>query len=476
MIMKQQKKTKIIATIGPSSTNAKLLERMIRGGMNIARMNFSHGDFTEHYEKLKLVRNAAKKLGKYTAIMQDLGGPKIRTGDLADEFVILKKGAEIILTTKKVVGTVERMSVNYKGLPKDVKVGHRILLNDGKQELVVKKVKGTEIYCKIRHGGKVAGRRGINLPDTILSLSAFTAKDKRDLEFGLKHNVEFVALSFVQTASDVRALKRVLKKRGSSAMVVTKIETSSAIANLDEILEVTDAIMVARGDLAVEVGAEKVPMLQKEMVKKANKLSKPVIVATQMLESMTESPVPTRAEVSDVANAILDGADAVMLSGETAMGNFPLETVETMANIAQDTEDHMKFTKRLNKVRIVDTCEYTNEAVAHHAAQIAADVSAKVVVALTETGASARMIAKFRIKQPILVMSRHESTLRQTSILFGAVPARMSTLRIWSDVMKLAARAAENGGLAKSGDKIVVVSGSIFGKPGETNTLTVVSV
>ncbi len=474
--MKQQKKTKIIATIGPASTSARMLERMIKGGLNVARLNFSHGDFAEHYEKLDLVRKVAKKLGKYTAIMQDLGGPKIRTGDLESEFAILKKGAEIILTTKKIVGTAERMSVNYKGLPKDVERGHRILLNDGKQELVVRKVQGTDIYCKVRYGGKIAGRRGINLPDTTLSLSAFTTKDKQDLEFGLEHNVEFVALSFVQSARDVKALKKVLQEEGSNAMVITKIETSNAIINLDEILEATDAIMVARGDLAVEVGAEKVPMLQKEMVKKANKLGKPAIVATQMLESMTESPVPTRAEVSDVANAILDGADAVMLSGETAMGNYPLETVETMASIAHDTEAHMKFTKRLNKMRTIDICKYTNEAVAHHAAQIAADVSAKVVVALTETGASARMIAKFRIKQPILVMSRHESTLRQTSILFGAIPVRMGTLRVWNDATKLAARAAKKSGLAKNGDKIVVVSGSIFGKPGETNTLTVVTV
>ncbi len=474
--MQSLKKTKIIATIGPASSDAKMIEHMIKSGLNVARLNFSHGDFAEHAEKLQTVRKAAKKVGKQVAILQDLGGPKIRTGDLGSEFVTLVKGEDLVLTTKKMVGTAKKMSINYKGLPKDVEIGHRILLNDGKQELVVKKIKGDSVYCKVRYGGKVASRRGVNLPDTTLSLSAFTSKDKKDLEFGIKHGVELVALSFVQSARDVKALKKVLKERGSKAMVITKIETGSAIANLDEILEATDAIMVARGDLAVEVGAEQVPMLQKEMVKKANKLSKPAIVATQMLESMTEAPVPTRAEVSDVANAILDGADAVMLSGETAMGEYPLETVQTMVEIALQTESHMKFTKRFGKRSEIGKDVHVNESVAYHAAVVASEISAKAVVALTETGASARMIARFRIEQPILVMSRHESTLKQTSILFGATPMPMGTLRAWSDAVKVAASTVRKSGLLKTGDKIVVVSGSIFGKPGETNTLTVTTV
>lgn len=470
------KKTKIVATIGPASADAKLLERMVKSGLNVARMNFSHGDFEEHAQKVRLVRRVAKKLGRHTAILQDLGGPKIRTGDLITEFVTLKKGADLVLTTKKIVGTIEKMCINYKGLPKDVLIGHRILLNDGKQELVVKKIKGDSVYCKVRHGGKVSSRRGVNLPDTLLSLSAFTAKDRSDLEFGLKHNVEFVALSFVQSARDVLALKKVLKERGSKAMVVTKIETQNAISNLDEILEATDAIMVARGDLAVEVGAEKVPMLQKAIVKRANSLSKPVIVATQMLESMTDNPVPTRAEVSDVANAILDGADAVMLSGETAMGNFPLETVKTMANIALDTEKHMDFRRRLSNGYAVDDCVHTNEAVARHGAKIAADLDAKAIVAFTETGASARMVARFRIKQPILVISQNEYTLAQTAISFDTHPMTRILLKDGDDVNKLACKMIIKKKLAKKGDKIVIVSGSIFGKPGETNTLTVVKV
>lgn len=470
------KKTKIVATIGPASTDAKMLERMIKAGMNIARMNFSHGDFEEHAYKTKLVRAAAKRVGANIAIMQDLGGPKIRTGDLKEKSVFLKKGAQVILTTKIVAGTAEKMSVNYKGLLKDVKVGHRILINDGKQEFKVKKIIGTDIHCKVIYGGRIVSRRGINLPDTIVSQSSFTDKDKKDLEFGIEHNVEFVALSFVQSARDVIALKNTLKKRGSKAMVVVKVETQAAINNMGEILAVTDAIMVARGDLAVEVGAGRVPMLQKEMVKKANALGKPVIVATQMLETMTDNPVPTRAEVSDVANAILDGADAVMLSGETALGDYPLEVVKTMASIAKDTESHMDFERRLHVDYAEGVCMQTNEVVARNAAKVATDLCAKVMVAFTETGATPRAVAKFRVKQPILVISQNSYALQQTAMSFGVYSTAKVLLADGDNVNIMARAAVLKNKIAKKGDKVVVVSGSIFGKPGETNTISVVTV
>ena len=468
------KKTKIIATIGPASSDEKVLLKMLKAGLNVARLNFSHGDFEEHAQKVTALREAAKNCNTCVAILQDLGGPKIRTGDLETEFVHLKKGAKVILTTKKVVGTAEKMSVNYKKLPSDVKKGHRILLNDGKQQLKVLSVKGNEVHCKVVYGGKIASRRGVNLPDTMLSISSFTAKDKRDLEFGIKHKVDFVALSFVQSARDVLALKRELKKRGSNAMVISKIETQAAINNLDEILEATDAIMVARGDLAVEVGVEKVPMLQKLIIKKANALQKPVIVATQMLETMTDNPVPTRAEVSDVANAILDGADAVMLSGETAMGEYPVEAVATMASVAKDTESNMSFEKRLLETHTVGVCPYTNETVAHHAAEIATNLCADAIVAFTETGATARMVAKFRIKQPVLVISPHEYVMRQMAVSFDCHPLKKLALKKGDDVTDLVRRQIIEKRLFKKGSRVVIVSGSIFGLPGETNTITVI--
>jgi len=296
------------------------------------------------------------------------------------------------------------------------------------------------------------------------------------LEFGIEHNVEFVALSFVQTAKDILALKNALKKSGLKAMIVAKIETQNAIKNLDEILAVTDAIMVARGDLAVEVGAERVPMLQKTMVKKANALGKPVIVATQMLETMTDSPVPTRAEVSDVANAILDGADAVMLSGETALGDYPLEVVKTMASIAVDTEAHMDFNRRLNVDYATGTCLHANEVVARNAAKVATDLCAKVIVAFTETGATPRAVAKFRIKQPILVISQNDYALKQTAISFGVYASAKVVLADGDNVNVMAREAVLQSASVKKGDKVVVVSGSVFGKPGETNTISVVTV
>ncbi len=470
------KKTKIVATIGPASANEKILKNIIKSGVNVARMNFSHGDFEEHAHKVKLVRAITKKLGLHVAIMQDLGGPKIRTGDLKEGSVFLKGGAQVILTTKKVEGTAEKMSVNYKGLPKDVATGHRILLNDGRQELVVRKVVGVEIYCKVKHGGKIASRRAVCLPDTMLSTPSFTIKDRRDLEFGIKHAVEFIALSFVQSGKDILALKNTLKKRSSKAMVVAKIETQNAIKNIDEILLVADAIMVARGDLAVEVGATRVPMLQKDIVKKANALGKPVIVATQMLETMTDCPVPTRAEVSDVANAILDGADAVMLSGETALGGYPSETVKEMASIAVDTEKHMDFNRRLNVDYAKGTCMHTNEVVARNAAKVARDLCAEAIVAFTETGTTSRGVAKFRVKQPIFVISQNKYALQQTTISFGVYPTAKVSLTDGDNVNTIARTAVLNSKIAKKGDKIVVVSGSIFGKPGETNTISVITV
>ena len=462
--------------MGNMAQDPKTLLKVAKVGFDIARLNFSHGDHDEHQTVVENVRAISKKLRREIAIMQDLSGPKIRTGDMSTDTIKLKRSASIILTTKRIIGDETRLSVTYKKLPNDLSVGADILLNDGKQKLRVDAIKGTEIHCTVLVGGTIKSRRGINLPGTSLSISAVTKKDIEDLAFGIKNNVDFVALSFVQSAKDIRKVKKILKEKRSRALVVAKIETTDSIKNIDEIIESTDAIMVARGDLAVEVGPEKIPMLQKEIIKKCNAHGKPVIVATQMLESMIDAPTPTRAEVSDVSNAIFDGADAVMLSAETAIGDYPVEVIKMMHDIAEETEDHIYYTKHIQSYTYSDSTPIA-DAITRHAAKAASDVDAKAIVALTESGTTSRLAARYRIKQPILVVSPYEATLRQSRISFGVYPAFPPIdIRTAHDAIAHGKAVCKKAGIAKKGDTIVVLSGSIFGKSGETNTITVVTV
>jgi pyruvate kinase len=331
-------KTKIIATIGPSSESAEKLAELLRAGMNIMRLNFSHGDFAEHQNRVDNLKHASAETSLIAQILQDLGGPKIRIGDFHVEHVVLVSGETFTLTTEKIKGDGARVYVNYPLLPSEVKMGDHIFLNDGKQKLVVKSVEGTEVVTEVLVGGEMKGRRGVNLPDSDLTIKSVTEKDIADLEFGLKNNVDYIALSFVRHASDILELREILNARGSQAKIIAKIETPQAIADIDAIIEATDGVMVARGDLAVEVPFEIVPRLQKMIVKKCNTAGKFVIVATQMMETMMHSTVPSRAEVSDVANAVWDGADAVMLSGETANGKYPVETLTAMRLVADEAE------------------------------------------------------------------------------------------------------------------------------------------
>lgn len=476
MKLHYKKKTKIVGTIGPASSDIKTLTRLSEAGLNVARLNFSHGTHEEQQEKVELIKKVRKNTGKRLAVLQDLSGPKIRTGDLVTDTVVLKKGSILVLTTNKVPGTAEKMSVSYKKLPQDVSVGDRILLNDGKQELrVIKKTK-TDITTKVVYGGEIKSRRGVNLPDTVISTSVITTKDKKDLEFGIKNDVDFIAQSFVQTGKDILTLKKILQKRGCKALVIAKVETTEAIKNIDEIIAVSDGIMVARGDLAVEVGPERVPMLQKYIAEECNRLGKPVIVATQMLESMTRNPVPTRAEVSDVSNAILDGADAVMLSEETAMGAYPEKVVNMMKQIALESEKGIeRYSFATDVVDGATENRTVSDSITHHAVQIARDVDAKVIVAFTETGATMRMLSRFKPKQPILTISPNEYMLNQTLISFGAYPAHQAKkIKNSLDSIAYARQAVLERKLGKKGDKIVLVSGSIFGEPGDSNTVTVV--
>lgn len=336
------KKTKIVVTVGPHSESVEMLSKLLKSGMNIMRLNFSHGDFAEHQARVDNLRNAEKISKTKAFVLQDLGGPKIRIGSFTSDHVTLIPGASFTLTTDKIEGDQNRVSVNYPLLTKEVKKGHIIFLDDGHKKLKVKRVHDNDVECEVIVGGDIRGRRGVNLPDSELSIKSISEKDIHDLEFGVKNKVDYMALSFVRHSSDILELREILKQKKSKAKIVAKIETPQAIEHIDEIIKIADAIMVARGDLAIEVPFEKVPFYQKMIIKKCNKAGKFVITATQMMESMIKHPVPTRAEVSDVANAVLDGTDAVMLSGETTLGHYPLETVEAMAKIVIETEKNLR--------------------------------------------------------------------------------------------------------------------------------------
>jgi len=376
------------------------------------------------------------------------------------------------------VGDENQFYISYKNLLKDLKKGDRILLNDGKQELKVTKVTKEFLEAKVVVGGFVRDRRGVNFPDTEMSISALTKKDKEDVKFGIKHRVEFIAFSFVKTASDVRELKRILEKANSKAMVISKIETPAAIKNFDEILQESDAIMVARGDLAVEIEPQKVPKIQKEIIRKCNAVGKPVITATQMMDSMINSPVPTRAEVSDISNAILDGTDAIMLSEETAMGKYPVKAIEMMKIIAKEVESTMDYRRFLSRDYTYHLKNFVavEDAVTRYAAKTAEDIDAKMIIALTETGGTARMIARYKPKQEIFVMSPSIRTLRKLAISFGTHFGVQADFRMVTEAVEETRKWVIKNKMAKKGDKIVLVAGMPFKKVGGTNTMTIFEV
>ncbi|PIQ35672.1 MAG: pyruvate kinase [Candidatus Yonathbacteria bacterium CG10_big_fil_rev_8_21_14_0_10_43_136] len=473
------KKTKIVATIGPASESEAMLTCLVKAGMNVCRLNFSHGAHEEHFEKVKNIRKVAEKLGTPTAILQDLSGPKIRIGDFYQERVMLKKGGLFTLTTKACVGDETKAFVSYSALPKEIMKGDSILLDDGKKRLEILEVKGDEIKCRIIVGGETKGRRGVNIPGVSLKISCLTAKDKKDVLFGIEHKVDYVALSFVRRASDIRELRAILTKAKSTAKIISKIETEEAIQNIDAIIAETDGVMVARGDLAVEVPAQEVPILQKMIIEKCNIAGKPVIVATQMMESMIKSPVPTRAEVSDVANSILDGADAVMLSEESALGEYPVETVQMMSNVAEIAEKNYPHSKALYGDALLGVGDRRAhrkdvvDAVTFSVVSTASAVGAKVIIALSESGLTARMVSRYRPEQPVIAMSPKDYVVRQLELVFGCFPARIEHFTNVSDVMKVVRAYVLKKKLAKKGDKVVVAAGIPFGHVGGTNTIMV---
>jgi len=465
------KKTKIVATIGPATESQEQLEKMLKAGMNVMRMNFSHGDFAEQQNKVNNLKKAMAKTGIPAAMLQDLSGPKFRIGAFYQDRVNLKAGEYITLTPENIVGDEKRVSINYPTLHKELKPGNIIMVDDGKKKFEVVEIKGTDIKCKILVGGETKGKRGVNLPGAYLKVSSLTDKDKKDVVFGIKNKVDIVAFSFVRTPDDVKELREILNKAKSKALICSKIETQEAVEHIDEIIELSDMIMVARGDLAVEIGYENVPIVQKMMIEKCKAEGKPVILATQVLESMISSPVPTRAEVSDIANGMLDGADAIMLSEETTLGKFPIAAVEMITRVALKVENdpYHKFMVTGDR----GDHENVSEAIASAAAKTADRIEATAIVALTDFGHAARFVSRHHPAHPIIVMTPNQTTYNQVCALYACYPVLVPRVKTFEEGLKMMKPILQKMKIVKKGDEIVVLSGVPFNRTSETNLMSV---
>lgn len=472
------KKTKIVATIGPVTESVEMLSKALRSGLNVARLNFSHGTQEEHGNKIKNIREAVKQTGIPAAILQDLSGPKFRIGDFKAGIVNLKAGEKIVLTTKQVEGDENIVSINYPTLAEELKVGNIVMVDDGKKKFEVEKIDGGDITCRIIVGGDTKSRRSVNLPGAYLKISSLTDKDKNDLAFGLKHDVDFVAFSFVRSPEDVKELRGLLDAAKSDAMIISKIETHEAVQNFDAILELSDGIMVARGDLAVEIGPENVPAVQKMIIRKCNLAGKPVITATQMLESMINSPVPTRAEVSDVANAIFDGTDAVMLSEETTLGKFPIETISLMARVAENIENDPMYRSVMDsrKNKLVKPTENIADALTSEAVDVASRLGATAIVALTHTGYTAQKIARFKASQPLIALTPSDITARQLLLSYGCTPIHNKGFEKLDEALSEIRKLVISEKIATKGDKVVISGGIPFEHQKDTNMVLVETV
>ncbi|NVM56830.1 MAG: pyruvate kinase [Desulfobacterales bacterium] len=462
-------RTKIVCTIGPASESPEIVRALIENGMNVARLNFSHGSPGEHKEKIGIIRSVSDELGEPVAILQDLTGPKIRVGLLPDAGVKLETGQTFILTNQDVEGTSSRVSVSYATLPEEVKEGDRILLADGLMELTVKGASRSEIYCEVITGGVLTSYKGLNLPTQTIQAPSLTEKDHADLLFGLENDIDYVALSFVKRAQDIKQVKEVIQHRGKDTPVIAKIEKHEAVEHIDEIIEEANGIMVARGDLGVEIPLEQVPVVQKMVIEKANDRGKPVITATQMLRSMVDSPRATRAEATDVANAVLDGTDAVMLSEETAIGDYPSEAVRFMARIIKSAEDHFPHEKYLQRTPEKQVAE----SVAHASCMLASYLDAYAIVAPTQSGQTARHISRFRPRQPIIALSPNRKTVQRLALFWGCVPRLAAEPKDTDDMIENVAESVLETGYVSKGDLVVMTSGHPVGVPGTTNMVRV---
>ncbi|MBB5324508.1 pyruvate kinase [Anoxybacillus tepidamans] len=469
------RKTKIVCTIGPASESVEKLVELIEAGMNVARLNFSHGDYAEHGQRIKNIREAAKRTRKTVAILLDTKGPEIRTHNMENGAIELKEGSQVVISMDEMLGTPEKFSVTYEGLIDDVTPGAKILLDDGLIGLEVLSVnkQTREIVTKVLNSGVLKNKKGVNVPGVRVNLPGITEKDRQDILFGIEQGVDFIAASFVRRASDVLEIRELLEANDAlDIKIIPKIENQEGVDNINEILEVADGLMVARGDLGVEIPAEEVPLVQKELIKKCNALGKPVITATQMLDSMQRNPRPTRAEASDVANAIFDGTDAIMLSGETAAGLYPVEAVKTMHRIALRTEQALQYRDLLAQ-RTKQSRTTITDAIGQSVAHTALNLDVAAIVTPTVSGQTARMISKYRPKAPIVAVTSSDAVSRKLVLVWGVYPQVALQVNSTDEMLDIAVEAAVKSGIVKHGDLVVITAGVPVGETGSTNLMKV---
>ena len=467
------RKTKIICTLGPSTDNEEILRALIENGLNVARINMSHGTHEDARRRANSVKKLREELGKPIALLLDTKGPEVRTGDFKNKKVSLKKGQLFTLTTEDILGDEERCSITYKGLPKDVREGTRILIDDGLIEMTVKAVTATDIICEVHNNGDVSNHKGINVPGCKLSMPYISEKDRADIAFAVAEDFDFIAASFVTNYKDVVEIRSELSKNdGDNIRIIAKIENAEGVENIDEIIRYADGIMVARGDMGVEINMEEIPIIQKELISKAYKAGKVVVTATQMLESMVKNPRPTRAEATDVANAIYDGTSAIMLSGETAAGLYPVEAIKTMARIAERTEKDIDYVSRFEQNEIILQKDVTT-AISHATCTTAHDLGAVAILAVTKSGQTARMISKFRPACPIICGSPDKKAIRQMNLSWGVSPILIDEMTSTDELFAHVVEKAEEHGFVKSGDLTVITAGIPLGVSGTTNMLKV---
>ena len=467
------RKTKIICTLGPSTDSEDMMRQLIDAGMNVARFNFSHGSHDEHKARLKLLRKLRSEMGKPVAALLDTKGPEIRLGDFKDGSIDLEDGQTFTLTTEDILGDQDHVSITYKELPQDVKVGSNILIDDGLISMTVTDLTDTEIVCHVDNGGTVSNKKGVNVPNVELRMPFICEQDRSDIIFGVENDFDFIAASFVRTAQDVNDIREILhEKKGDAIKIIAKIESTQGVENIDEIIAAADGIMVARGDLGVEIPLEDVPVIQKLAIKKVLNAGKIVITATQMLDSMMHNPRPTRAEATDVANAIYDGTSVIMLSGETAAGEYPIEAVSTMNRIALRTEANIDYISRFNKEDSIDKTGVTS-AISHATCTLSHDLNANAIVAVSKSGGTARMVSKFRPSVPIIGATLTMKVYRQLSMSWGVYPMIIDEKEDVEDLFNHVIERCKGSNILKKDDLVVMTAGVPLGISGKTNMIRV---
>lgn len=471
--MKANRKTKIICTLGPATDSEEVLRQLMQEGMDVARFNFSHGDYQEQGRRLEQVKAIREELGIPVATLLDTKGPEIRLGQLKDKKAVLKEGQTFTLTTEDLLGDENRASITYKNLGKDVKTGTRILIDDGLIEMTVRQVTDTEIICVVNNGGVISDKKGINVPDVELSMPYISQKDYEDIVFGIENDFDFIAASFVRCADDVLQIRRIFEEKDCHSInIISKIENMQGVDNIDEIIRVSDGIMVARGDMGVEIPLEDVPIIQKMIIAKVYNAGKQVITATQMLDSMMKNPRPTRAEATDVANAIYDGTSAIMLSGETAAGMYPVEAVKTMVKIAARAEQDIDYRARFKRRENMNNPDITN-AISHATCTTAEDLNAAAIITVSHSGRTARMVSKYRPSCPVIGCSMSEKVCRQLNLSWGVTPLVLKRMENADELFEHAVDEAEKAGLIEMGDITVITAGIPLGVSGTTNMIKV---